>query len=107
MVAQIAFGLAGGALIGALAGFFAAVIALAARRGRNDVLVRRGRPPFRDCVLPTPFVPLSAVVGGVSAAVIAALGDREVALIAALAPAVVLALTSVIAAAQQAFSRSP
>jgi hypothetical protein len=63
-IVLIAFGLAGGALIGALAGFFAAVIALKAKRVRNDVLVGRSEPPIRDCVLPMVFVPISAVIGG-------------------------------------------
>lgn len=105
---DVAFGLAGGALIGALAGFFAAVIALKAKHVRNAVLIKRGHPPFRDCVLPTVFVPFSAVTGAAIAGVLSAFVDREVALLAALAPAALLAVLSVITAISQArVARSP
>ena len=52
-----------GALAGGATGFVAAVLTLQGLRWRNVRRMHRGEPPIRDELLPTPFVPMGAIVG--------------------------------------------
>jgi hypothetical protein len=61
LVVAAALGGAGGLV----AGFVAAVITLAARRGRNARLVARGEAPYKDAILPRAFIGFGAVAGAI------------------------------------------
>lgn len=90
---------------GAVAGFVAAVLALWARQLRNSILVARGGVGIRDCILPLPYVMMSAVtsllLGGILGVFLTA---SRAALFGALVPAGLLALLSLTGAIFQAFS---
>src|ERR1700733_11853883 len=88
---------------GALAGYVVALLALAARRARNRSLVAHGGEPYRDCVLPIVFVPLSACGALFVTAVVGAfVAPVAAAVIGSLAPAGVLAGPSLRASAARA-----
>jgi hypothetical protein len=61
LVVAAALGGAGGLV----AGFVAAVVTLAARRGRNARLVARGEAPYKDAILPRAFIGFGAVAGAI------------------------------------------
>lgn len=102
---RVAIGAGVGLLGGAVAGFVAALLTLWARVARNSILVSRGGMPYRDCVLPLPFVVMSGgtslLLGGVLGVFMTA---TRAALIGACVPAGLLILVSVIGATVQAFS---
>lgn len=101
---RIALGAGGAALAGSLAGFVAAILALASKHWRNGRLVDRGQPGIRDALLPLPFVFMSAFVslflGGVLAIF---LTPVRAILIGALIPAGLLAVISILGSIWQAY----
>jgi hypothetical protein len=85
-----------GVLGGAVAGFVAAIATLAARRWRIGRLVARGEPAIKDALLPRPFVPFAAIVGGVLAAGLATqLAPVTAGAIGAATPGVLLAALAI------------
>lgn len=105
LIPRIALAALGSALLGALAGFVAALLALASKELRNSWLVARGRIAYKDCVLPLSFVTMNVLVslplGGVLGAFYSPL---RATLLAALVPAALLTLLSVGGSISQALS---
>lgn len=103
MFLRVALAAAGAGVGGAIAGIVLAVIALHIKRLRNDVLVRRGKPVYRDVVFSRAFVPLAAafsiIVGGALGAFVST--PRAIA-IGALAPASLLVVVVLVTSIAQA-----
>ena len=66
----IALAALGGGLAGLVSGFLTAVVALQWKRARNNALIRRGEPPFKDEIL-LPFHKPGAAFGALTAAIAA------------------------------------
>lgn len=105
MVMRIAIAALASALGAALAGFFAALLALWSKQLRNAWLVAHGRIAYKDCVLPLSFVTLSVIVSAPLGAVLGAfMPPLRAVLIAALVPAALLTFLSVGGSISQALS---
>lgn len=103
LLSQIAIAAAGSVALGAVAGFVAAILALLARNMRNAYIVARGQPPYRDCILPLPFVWFCVFLGLPFGAIFGAFfTPLRAVLIAGLAPAALLVVLSVGGAITQA-----
>lgn len=106
VLARILIGAVSGALAGAVGGFVVALVQLQLKRLRNAVLLRRGLPPCRDCVLVPLHLPgmvQGALVGGIVAA-LASLGTAM--LLAGGGLPGLLLVVSTVGVTQQALSRA-
>jgi hypothetical protein len=104
LLQHLAIGAGGGALVGALAGFIAALLALGSKIWRNGRLQARGLPGIKDCVLPLPFVILSGIASAILGAILGAfITPLKAVLIGGLVPAGLLVVLSVGGSVTQAF----
>jgi protein-S-isoprenylcysteine O-methyltransferase Ste14 len=90
---------------GAIGAVFFAVVQITAKRLRNRALVRRGEPPYRDCVfILSPFLLAFGVLGALAGAIAAAVTGAwwPVSALAAAGPPALLAVVFVVFAARQA-----